>query len=113
MKIELRSAEFFLKANQPMSLRSARNIRIVCTSGIIWITVSGQTKDVFLSSGQYFQIPNNALTVIESIGEGKVCLTKPRRLNKIKCWIKNSQKMTGRLFQYFGLDASQAQTTGF
>jgi hypothetical protein len=95
MKIESGSAEFFLKANQPISLRSARNIKVVCTSGIIWITVSGQTKDTFLSSGQFFQIPNNALTVIESIGEGKVCLTKPRQLNQITRWIN----LSSRLFQ--------------
>ena len=84
MKIELGSAEFILKANQPLSLRAARNIRITCTEGVIWITVGGESSDIFLAPGQAYRVPSNALTLIESIGEGKIHLAKLRPATWLK-----------------------------
>lgn len=85
MKIELGSAEFFLKANQPLRLHAARNIRIICIQGVIWITVSGQTCDIFLIPGQSYRVPSNTLTLIESMGEGKIHLEKLPP----KSWLKD------------------------
>lgn len=86
MEIELRSAEFFLKANQPLSLRAAKNTRITCTEGVIWITVSGEANDIFLVPGQCYRVPSNALTLIESISEGKIHLARSRPATWLKYW---------------------------
>jgi len=41
MEIELKSAEFCLKDNHPLSLRSANGLHITCTDGTLWITMTG------------------------------------------------------------------------
>jgi hypothetical protein len=51
MEIELKSAEFCLKDNHPLSLRSANGLHITCTDGTLWITMAGES-DRYFSDGQ-------------------------------------------------------------
>jgi len=79
MQIDLRSGEVCLQDNQPIRLSGARGLRITCTAGTIWITVNGEAEDIFLTAGQSYQVGSNALTLVESIGSGRVRLEKARR----------------------------------
>lgn len=74
MKIQLKSAEIRLDDNHPLSLRSARGLRIICTSGTLWITTTGESGDIFLAAGEAHRVHSNGLTIIESIGSGKLRL---------------------------------------
>ncbi|MBK9785094.1 MAG: hypothetical protein IPP59_13440 [Betaproteobacteria bacterium] len=47
MEIELKSAEFFPQDNHPLSLRSANGLHITCTDGTLWITMTGESVDIF------------------------------------------------------------------
>lgn len=85
MEIALQSAEFCLKDNHPLSLRSAKGLHITCTAGTLWITITGQPDDIFLKTGDNYQLPGNGLTIVESIGPGRIRLdtTSPQRPNLI------------------------------
>jgi hypothetical protein len=91
MQIKPGSAELFLKKNQPISMRTAKNLKITCTEGIIWITVSGERNDIFLARGDHFVLANNNLTLIESIDEGKIHLTKPQHFTWLERWTKKPE----------------------
>jgi len=72
MRIDVSSGEIRLTENQPLSLREARGLRVECTSGIVWITLSGQTADVFLKAGESHLLRGNGLALIECIGDGSI-----------------------------------------
>ena len=84
MKIDLRSGEVCLQDNQPVRLTGARGLRIVCTAGTIWITLSGQAEDIFLTTNESYAIGSNALTLIESIGNGKIGLAQAKRFSVLE-----------------------------
>lgn len=90
MEIALQSAEFCLKDNHPLSLRSAKGLHITCTAGTLWITITGKPEDIFLTAGDNYQLPGNGLAIVESIGLGRFRLDPP-----------NPQRptLTGKRFQ--------------
>ncbi len=73
MEIDLRSGEISLQDNQPLRLNGSRGLRVTCTAGTVWITQTGIAEDIFLQPGQSCRVCNNALTLIESMGGGKIC----------------------------------------
>jgi hypothetical protein len=50
MEIDLSAGELCLRDNQPIRLRRARGLRITCTAGTVWLTVSGVPGDILLHS---------------------------------------------------------------
>lgn len=78
MEIELNSAEFCLKENNPLSLRSANGLHITCTDGTLWITMAGQAEDIFLSSNQRYLVQGNGLLIVESVGQARFRLETPK-----------------------------------
>lgn len=79
MRIDVSSGEIRLTENQPVSLRDARGLRIECTAGVVWITLSGQAADIFLTPGQSHRLRGDGLALIECIGDGSIRLGKPTR----------------------------------
>lgn len=96
MKIELRSGEIDLPADRPIRLSKAQGIRLHCTSGTIWITVAGQTEDVFLSPGESWQIAGKGLCLVESIADGRFRLDMPRRESGLKTWLNSIRNFWGK-----------------
>jgi hypothetical protein len=74
MKINLQSREICLRENQPLRLERARGQRICCTAGILWVTLSGEQNDIFLRNGEWLDIADDGLVLIESIGLGRMHL---------------------------------------
>lgn len=91
MEIELRSGEIHLPTNSPVRLTGARGVRVCCTAGNIWITVSGEAEDFFLLPGQSCRIQRNGLCIIESIIEGRIRLEKPARLLRARTWLTGTR----------------------
>jgi hypothetical protein len=77
MKINLGSGELYLFDNQPIRLVKAAGSTVHCRAGHLWITVAGVAGDTHLRSGESYRIPGNGLALIESIGEGRMCLEIP------------------------------------
>lgn len=74
MKLDLQSREICLRENQPLRVERARGQRICCTAGILWVTLSGEQRDIFLRCGEALDIADDGLILIESIGPGRMCL---------------------------------------
>lgn len=74
MKINLGSGELCLRHGVPLRLARAAGLSIECLGGKIWITEAGETADVFLMAGDSYRIAGQGLALIESIGDGRVCL---------------------------------------
>ena len=83
MEIDLRSGEVCLQHNQPVRLSDAHGLRVICTAGTIWITVPGETSDIFLNAGQSYRICCNQLALVESVGSGKIRLKNPPRISSL------------------------------
>lgn len=79
MKIDLGSGELSLRENHPVRLSHATGVVVHCLGGRIWITTPGESCDLFLEAGQQYRIVQPGLTLVESIGEGRVRLELPRR----------------------------------
>lgn len=84
MEIDLRAGEVCLQENQPIRLLDACGIQIICTSGTIWITVTGLADDIFLTAGQCYTVCQNQLTLVESIGFGRIRLSHVARFARLK-----------------------------
>lgn len=84
MKIDLEPGEVCLSDNHPICLRQARGLRVTSTAGTIWITVTGESGDIFLGPGQTYEVSSNGLAIIESIGNGRVRLTKPELFSGLR-----------------------------
>lgn len=79
MDIDFRSGEICLQNNQPVSMSDARDLRIICTDGKVWVTEAEEAGDVFLSAGQSYQVGGTGLVLVESLGAGKIRLVTPPR----------------------------------
>lgn len=73
------NSELCLAHNTPVRLMSARGVRIVCTSGRIWLTVEGESGDVFLAAGESHLVRGSGLALVEAIGSGRVRFQKAAR----------------------------------
>ena len=108
MNFDAKSGEFCLQDNCPIRLQRARGVRITSTAGIIWITVAGEPGDIFLKAGQTHRIASNGLAIVESIGAGRIRMTKPEGFGRL---FQMAAKIT-RLFG-FGKKTSFVRFNGF
>lgn len=72
MKIDLGAGELCLAENRPLRLQEACGLRIRCTAGMVWITVAGESADVFLAAGESYRIPGDGDVLIEGVGSGRI-----------------------------------------
>ncbi len=71
MILTVATARLFLDARQILRVRDGVGARVVCTSGVLWITQEGDRRDVVLRGGASFVLdrPGTALvTAIETSG---------------------------------------------
>lgn len=68
--------ELCLRDGRPIRLADALGMRVRCLRGTIWITSAGESGDVFLQAGESHLIPRNGLSLVESIGGGRIRLEK-------------------------------------
>ena len=66
-----------LPALQLLRLRGAGGCRIVCTSGLLLVTATGEARDVELSALDDYVIPNNGLVLMEAVRVSTVRLERP------------------------------------
>ena len=79
MDFDFRSGEISLQHNQPIRLNGAKDLRIICTDGKVWITDAKKAGDTFLDPGQSYHIDGTGLVLVESFGAGKIRLVTPPR----------------------------------
>lgn len=86
MNIDLGSGEVCLRPGQLVRIAQASGLRIRCMAGTIWITVAGEPLDVILAPGLAYRITSQGLTLIESIGEGRVRLEMASSAHRTGRW---------------------------
>ncbi|MDC8760160.1 DUF2917 domain-containing protein [Janthinobacterium fluminis] len=69
--------EYELTERHLLRLSNAAGRRIECVSGRALITAYGETTDFSLREGNVFIVPNNGLTLVEAIGNGRVRVKSP------------------------------------
>lgn len=72
MKLDWSGAELFLPAGGLLRLEDARGNRIMCTAGVLWITVAGKSDDIFLRAGECYDIPAQGLVLVEGLENSRV-----------------------------------------
>lgn len=72
MKIDLGAGELCLAENRPLRLQDACGLCIRCTAGMVWITVAGESADVFLAAGESYRIPGDGAVLVEGVGSGRI-----------------------------------------
>lgn len=92
MNVDLANGELRLAENRPISMVAAKGVIIRCLSGTIWVTLAGQSEDVFLNTGQVYRITNQRLALIESVGTGSIRIESPRANTVGQRWINCMQK---------------------
>ncbi len=76
-----------LSENHPLRLGNLAGHHIACLSGLAWITVYGESSDFMLRAGSVFEVPNNGVLLLESIGhDGRVAITPPAPASLSESW---------------------------
>lgn len=66
--------EICLTHNTPVRIPSPRGVRVTCTAGVLWLTVEGESGDIFLTAGDSHLIGARGLALVEAIGYGRARL---------------------------------------
>lgn len=98
MQNNLPQEEIHLFANRPLRLNKALGLCIVCTSGTIWITIEGESGDIFLRAGERYTLNSNCLALVEALDDGSIRLVPaPRPLPRLFNGILDSRRQISAL----------------
>ena len=65
--------EILLPENETMSIEPVpENLRIVCRSGRIWLTQTGDSRDVLLRAGESFTVTRRGQIVLWALAETRI-----------------------------------------
>jgi len=78
MQIELTQANIALEAHHAMSMTDAIGVQVECRTGQVWLTMDGDSRDIFLAPGDAHSIKRNGLTLISAIEPSLVHVQLPR-----------------------------------
>lgn len=67
MLLDTANARLILQHNEMARLASACNTRVECVSGVAWITIDGDPRDVVLSRGESFIVESSAPVIVHAI----------------------------------------------
>lgn len=70
--LELDGLDIVLAENRPLRLTGARGMALLCTGGCAWITAAGHPDDVFLHTGETWQVGDDGLVLVEAVGQASV-----------------------------------------
>lgn len=57
---------------EPLAFRAARNCRLECTAGRVWLTVEGQAGDFLIAQGDRVHIESDGLALVEGMPSGAI-----------------------------------------
>jgi hypothetical protein len=72
MKLELESPRIPLVAHALARLPDASSTRIVCETGIVWITIDNDPRDIVLAPGQSFLVDRRAGVLVYALEDACV-----------------------------------------
>jgi len=79
MKVEIENAAIELDPAQSLRLKGAAGVRIVCRSGIVWVTQEGVLRDDFLRPGEALTLRSRGVTLAQAMGRALISIeARPR-----------------------------------
>ncbi len=79
MRINGESADFRLARGRTLEVGDARDWRVVCRRGVLWITQDRLPEDVILVPGQTFRLSRRGPTLIHAFEESEFRLEAAQR----------------------------------
>ncbi len=67
MRMSLDNMVIQLAERKMLTIRDARDIRIECNEGMVWVTVEGQPGDFVLAKGEHLLIKNKGPVFIQGM----------------------------------------------
>jgi hypothetical protein len=67
MEIHGVNAAINLEAEQSVRIRCRHEVEIVCLSGLLWVTQPGDTRDLFVASGESLRLVPSGLTLVTAM----------------------------------------------
>ncbi len=77
MRIEPSNTVIQMNESNRLSFSNARNVRLECLDGVIWLTLSNIEGDFLIERGEQIVIPSNGLALIQGLPFASVKLTSP------------------------------------
>lgn len=77
MRIELSNTVIQMNESNRLSFSNARNVRLECLDGVIWLTFSDIEGDFLIERGEQIVISSNGLALIQGLPFASVKLTSP------------------------------------
>jgi hypothetical protein len=90
MQTPLANGVIQLVEGESLAFRAARNHRLECTAGVVWLTVEGQAGDFLIAQGEGVYIESNGLALVEGMPFGAI------RLVSDAAWAKPRAKSADR-----------------
>jgi Protein of unknown function (DUF2917) len=56
-----------LEAEQSLRIESRNQVEIACVSGLLWVTQPGDTRDLFVASGESVRLVRSRLTLVSAM----------------------------------------------
>lgn len=81
------SLEMELTRNRPLRLNDAGGTWVLCLRGTVWITSPGKADDIFLRAGESYRIERRGVSLLESIGDGRV-VVRALPGSRLKRWVR-------------------------
>jgi hypothetical protein len=79
MKVILAGSRLELRKNQLLCMEGARDTRIVCVDGELWITQHEDQRDLVVPAGGCFTLDRDGIAVISALQASSVWLREPTR----------------------------------
>jgi len=108
MLLKTANARLILQHNEMAHLASACNTRVECVSGVAWVTIDGDQRDVVLSQGESFVVDSSAPVIVHAI-QGSADVRLHER-NGTKPCAKRPESKALRWREWFGAPAKIAAT---
>jgi hypothetical protein len=77
MTITVGSAHLSLDAREILTVRDGRGARVVCLSGVVWITQEGDLRDVVLRGGASFVLDRPGTALVTAVEVSRVRVEQP------------------------------------
>jgi hypothetical protein len=78
MNIELGNTTLHVTLSNKVSFSHAKNIRLECIHGNIWLTFNDLRGDFLLAKGEQLLIPSNGIALIQGLPAATVKFTSPQ-----------------------------------
>jgi hypothetical protein len=77
MQIEINSSTFTLSPSSVLAVQDGTGTRVLCRTGILWVTQEGEVKDSVVGPGEVLTIHRPGRTVISALETSTLMLLGP------------------------------------